>query len=687
MSNAKAPTNAQSIEINGRVVKPTEHYARDARETEHIIITVKDVLTNKQKVTLLDKNVEFQEDLGNNNLLCRYVPTDLTPLRSLDFVKQVDVYRNLYKIPAALEALAAELDSEGKLESEAYPIDVMVHHEVTDVEALADDVARATAVDRSQMIVTSDQIRLEVELGKLERIAADDRVRILQEVVTPMLLDDQAKRIVFAPAQLTNESQFRGKDQTIAVCDSGFDLGSIEDCHPAFSGKIAGLIAIGRDSDTNKTEAEKTDDHKGHGTHVCGTIVGREIETSQGLVGGIAPDARLVVSSLQKRNGDLINVKQIRTLYEVPYKAHNARIFSNSWGNGLGTGRRQLPYDDKDAVGIDKFVRDNPDALVIFSAGNNNLNRNQRAPGTQEPSIGSQAAAKNCLTVGASGSTRTIDDSRLDSIGPNYICSESSRGPTLEKRIKPDIVAPGFNIFSVHTRHDCGENVSGAEATSKSFPGVKWKLRSGTSHATPLVSGCAAILREVLESKRCPNPPAALLKAVLINGADRLPGIDTGPQGFGRVNLQSSTSMLQIPPISSTGTGLPPLPSVGGTLIGPPLRHGECLKITLAPPANPEGLELKVTMVYNDLSGRAIQNNLNLAVIDETTSETKHGGLSEDDIDVQNNVEQVVWHPAPKREVVVRVSAQKILGTETAQDFVLAWAATKPFGGSNEKRA
>ncbi|KAI9656854.1 MAG: hypothetical protein M1821_003493 [Bathelium mastoideum] len=637
MSNAKAPINAQSIEINGRVVKPTEHYARDARKTKHIIITVKDVLTNNQKVTLLDKNVEFQEDLGNNNLLCRYVPTDLTPLRSLDFVKQVDVYRNLYKIPVALEALAAELDSEGKLESEAYPIDVMVHHEVTDVEALADDVAKATVVDRSQMIVTSDQIRLEVELGKLERIAADDRVRILQEVVTPMLLDDQAKRIVFAPAQLTNESQFRGKDQTIAVCDSGFDLGSIEDCHPAFSGKIAGLIAIGRDSDTNKTEAEKTDDHKGHGTHVCGTIVGREIETSQGLVGGIAPDARLVVSSLQKRNGDLINVKQIRTLYEVPYKAHNARIFSNSWGNGLGTGRRQLPYDDKDAVGIDKFVRDNPDALVIFSAGNNNLNRNQ--------------------------------------------------GPTLEKRIKPDIVAPGFNIFSAHTRHDCGENVSGAEATSKSFPGVKWKLRSGTSHATPLVSGCAAILREVLESKHCPNPPAALLKAVLINGADRLPGIDTGPQGFGRVNLQSSISMLQIPPISSTGTGLPPLPSVGGTLIGPPLRHGECLKITLAPPANPEGLELKVTMVYNDLSGRAIQNNLNLAVIDEVTSETKHGGLSEDDIDVQNNVEQVVWHPTPEREVVVRVSAQKILGTDAAQDFVLAWSATKPFGGSNEKRA
>lgn len=212
--------------------------------------------------------------------------------------------------------------------------------------------------------------------------------------MTPVLFDDQAKQLVFAPLQLQDDSEFTGKGQTIAVFDSGFDLGSVEDCHPAFKGKIHKLIPVGRASDENKTETQRVDDPKGHGTHVCGTIVGKEIETSQGMVGGVAQEAKVVLSSLQKADGDLVAVTELKTLYEEPYKIYDAYVHSNSWGDGLGMGKTQRPYG-KAASDIDDFVRANPDALIIFSAGNNNLNMNEKEPpGIEKASIGSQAAAK-----------------------------------------------------------------------------------------------------------------------------------------------------------------------------------------------------------------------------------------------------------------------------------------------------
>jgi len=682
MSNAEPPTDAQPIQINGQVVDPREHYARDAQSTDHIIVTVRDVLDDDQTAELQKLQVEFLEDLGNDNILCRYEGSNLKPLRDLEFVKQVDVYRNLYKIPAVLVALIEKLKGTPVFETKAYPIDVMVHQEVTNLEALVDHISKVSQVDRSQMEITPDKFRLEVNLRELEAIATDDRVRLLEEVVAPVLFDDQAKALVFAPPQIQGHPEFRGKGQTIAVVDSGFDLGSVDDCHPAFTGQIDKLIPVGRASDANKAETQKVDDPKGHGTHVCGTIVGKEIKTSQGMVGGVAQDAKVVLSSLLMDNGDPIAVTQIKTLFEVPFKTSDAHVHSNSWGDKLGLSKQQRPYG-KAACDIDDFVRANPNALICFSAGNNNLYMNEKEPpGTQKPSIGSQAAAKNCLTIGASGSTRVVLDpnnGKLLRLDPDEMYPESSRGPTVEKRMKPDVIAPGFNIFSAHSRHPKAVTFSGAEATSESYPKVLWKVRSGTSHATPLVSGCAAILRQILQSKGLQRPPAALLKAVIINGAEKIPGIDVAAQGFGRINLQSSVAMLQSLPVMpkdifDSSLVLSPL---GGSLIGMPLKQGDKFEFALAPAQTPDELELKITMVYNDLPGGAIQNNLNLALIDSVTGEIKHGGISEDENDKQNNVEQVIWYPAPEVPITVRVTAQKIFpGSE--QDFALAWSASAP---------
>jgi hypothetical protein len=189
-----------------------------------------------------------------------------------------------------------------------------------------------------------------------------------------------------------------------------------------------------------------------------------------------------------------------------------------------------------------------------------------------------------------------------------------------------------------------------------------------------------------LQSKGLPNPPAALIKAVIINGAQKLPGIEMEAQGFGRVNLQNSAAMLESPPLStrhiSLGTSVS---SLTGTIIGEGLKHQGVFSFTFAlPQSSYEELkdtekELKITMVYNDLPGKQIQNNLNLAVIDTTTREIKHGNVSEDQIDVQNNVEQVTWGPCPLVPLTVRITAQKVFLLNDVQDFVLAWSVGLPY--------
>lgn len=688
MSKTDTPADAKPIEVNGQVVDPQEHYARYAQNTDHIIVTARDVLNVDQRAQLQKLHVEFLEDLGHHNFLCRYKPSDLAPIRELSFIRQVDVYRNLYKIPAVLTSLTESLRETPQFETESYPIDVMVHQGIGNLDKLVHHISKVAHVDQSQMEITPDKIRLRVKLGELEAIAADDRVRVIEEVVTPVLFDDEAKRLVYMPLQAQGQVEFSGKGQTIAVVDSGFDLGSVEDCHPAFVGQIEKLIPLGRASDQDKTDTQKVDDPKGHGTHVCGTIVGKEIKTSQGAVGGVAQEAKLILSSLEKDDGDLLAVTKISSLYEVPYKTYHAHVHSNSWGDGLGLGEIQRPYGHS-ASDLDDFVRTHPDALICFSAGNNNQYINKKIlSGIPKPSIGSQASAKNCLTIGASGSTRVVsipEKGQADRLDPDQICLDSSRGPTIEKRTKPDVVAPGFNIFSAHSRHPRAAKFSAPEAISESYPTVVWKARSGTSHATPLVSGCAAILRQILQSKGFPSPPAALIKAVLINGADKLPGVDVAAQGFGRINLNSSIAILQSLPVLPEkffGPSLfgPSLSPTGGSLIGPPLQQDAIFTFDLPSAPGSDEFELKITLVYNDLPGGAIQNNLNLIVKNNVTDVTKIGAISEDEIEVQNNVEQVVWDPAPKELVTVSVRAQKIFpGSE--QDFVLAWSTTAPYGG------
>ena len=147
----------------------------------------------------------------------------------------------------------------------------------------------------------------------------------------------------------------------------------------------------------------------------------------------------------------------------------------------------------------------------------------------------SPATAKNVIAVGASttGATGTAN------VGE--VANFSSLGPSLDGRVKPDLVAPGVGICSglaEEARNPAGPScLTGNHQDGNSY----YMTLSGTSQATAVASGVAALTREFIrEQAGISAPSSALVKAALINGARDLgdPDIPNSAEGWGQVDLE-----------------------------------------------------------------------------------------------------------------------------------------------------
>jgi hypothetical protein len=334
-----------------------------------------------------------------------------------------------------------------------------------------------------------------------------------------------------------------------------------------------------------------------------------------------------------------------------------------------------LPYDSSSRE-IDETVWTHQDLVICFAAGNDGIDRNRNSV-VDAGSVGAEAAAKNCITVGASESLRGgfaptygglwPDDYPAAPLGtdrladaPDGMVAFSSRGPTKESRIKPDVVAPGTCILSTLSRDVAIAPTKYGVSTDPLF-----YFSSGTSMATPLVAGCVAALREVLV-KNGMQPSAALVKALLVNGAVELPGqyspSEAGPSlntdsGFGRVDLGRSVAI-------ALGTGDSGFREAG------PLAQGEQEVFTVDVPADGRQHGLKATLVWTDPPGAALQNDLDLIV--RAGGQERHGNAGTSArFDRVNNVEQVTWTGIPTGTIRVLVRSFRI--TLFPQPYAVAW--------------
>lgn len=281
-----------------------------------------------------------------------------------------------------------------------------------------------------------------------------------------------------------HDNGYYGQGVTVAVVDSGIMY------HDAFGGIKSNRLVCAVDMVNGKNEFY---DDLGHGTHVAGIIGG-----FSGNFLGMAPKCKFVsVKVLDRRGGGKLQ----NVLDGIKWIEENAAKYNISIVNiSVGTPSIQS-YDEESALvkTVDRLW--NMGLVVLAAAGNN---------GPSRSSIGAPGISRRIITVGASD-----DDAGLR--GKGIMRDYSGRGPTDSCVKKPDIVAPGSNIWS------CSNNNRGKGFTYK----------SGTSMSTPIVSGAVALLLS-----KYPQMSNREVKIRIKNSAVDL-GYPHERQGWGLLNVES----------------------------------------------------------------------------------------------------------------------------------------------------
>lgn len=277
---------------------------------------------------------------------------------------------------------------------------------------------------------------------------------------------------------------------TVAVLDTGIAP------HPDLHNKALAF----KDFVHNREEAY---DDNGHGTHVCGIICGSGI-VSGGKYRGIAPSAKLVVAKVLDNKGDGKSenmLEALKWILEVR-KKYNIRVLNISVGIG------ELGITDK-IQGVNTLIREawQSGIIVVCAAGNK---------GPENGSISAVANWNKIITVGC-------HDGKYYRWNPNRCETYSGRGDSESAIRKPDIVAPGTNIFSCNFMY---KNVNGMIKNA-------YISKSGTSMATPIVSGAVVRILQKYPMLSCEDVKTRLT----ITATDL--GEPWNKQGWGMINFKN----------------------------------------------------------------------------------------------------------------------------------------------------
>lgn len=205
-------------------------------------------------------------------------------------------------------------------------------------------------------------------------------------------------------------------------------------------------------------------DDSGHGTHVAGCLCGSGC-VSLGKYRGIAPGSRLVVGKVLDENGDGVIENMAQGIIWVldHQREYDIRILNISIGMGENAEKERMNHllmlvDEAWKSGL----------IVVCAAGN---------MGPDAMTISPLGARREVITVGCHEGGYFGNRKQLCE---NY----SGRGPSPYALKKPDIVAPGTDIVS------CNARIRKAGR----FYRDGYIAKSGTSMATPVVSGGLALL-------------------------------------------------------------------------------------------------------------------------------------------------------------------------------------------------
>jgi serine protease AprX len=277
---------------------------------------------------------------------------------------------------------------------------------------------------------------------------------------------------------------------------------------------------------TTTGPAVRTDPY-GHGTHVAGIVAGSG-QSSNGLYAGVAPGARLVNLRVLDADGRGTTSNVIAAIdWAIANKnmpgndgqSMNIRVLNLS----LGHMPQESAETDPLAVACRRAVQ--AGIVVVAAAGNSGKDASGvpvygsiTSPGT-EPSV---------ITVGAVSTFGT--PSRSD----DRVATYSSRGPTIDGLLKPDVVAPGSRIVAA---------MSPGNFLVTSHPSMQiddnYMKLSGTSMATPVVAGAVAMML----SRTPALTPNAVKSILMYTSENRGNSLD---YGVGYVNIPGAMDLAAV---------------------------------------------------------------------------------------------------------------------------------------------
>lgn len=384
-----------------------------------------------------------------------------------------------------------------------------------------------------------------------------------------------------------------GKGIVLSVKEGMFDINDID-----FLGKIA---------------YKTTDEQTAHATIMATLAAGSGNSFIKGL--GVAPAAKLASSSFTNLMPDDIN-----QLHNI-----NVSVQNHSYGTDVDN-----TYGIE-AAAYDKQVFEADTLMHVFSAGNK---------GNAIPTLGiykdiegranltgNFKQAKNNLVVG--GINRE-----------NITEGLSSKGPTYDGRVKPDLVALG---------------------------------EDGTSGAAALTSGVVALLQQQYHAKFGKMPSTALVRSVLINSADDLGNQHVDYEnGFGKLNALKAVQTI-----------------AENRFKVAEIAEGESFTLPVQVQANQK--EIKVTLVWNDLAAsvnslQSIVNHLDLSleapagqvilpwVLSAYPNIDSLSKPAERKIDNLNTIQQITLANITPGNYLIRVKGRKV--SQSKQSFSIAYQLT-----------
>jgi len=305
-----------------------------------------------------------------------------------------------------------------------------------------------------------------------------------------------------------------GNGVTVAVLDSGVaaDLDLM--------GSANRILAS-----VNFADSRSRDDPGGHGTHVAGLIAGNGAR-SDGEFSGIAPQANIVDVRVLGTNGSGRVSSVVRGIeWVLAHRAlYNIRVINLSFGAPAPLSYRADPFSSAVEIAWRRGL------VVVAAAGNGGPGRNTVVTPGIDPYV---------ITVGATDDRGSID--RDDDVFAWFSAWGRSSGSTA----KPDLVAPGRRLVSIRVPGSTLDTLY-PDRVVAADNGATYFYLTGTSMATGLVSGAAALLLE-----RQPNLSPDQVKALLVGNTQQFaqngqPGLpDPMADGAGLVDTRAADRALQ----------------------------------------------------------------------------------------------------------------------------------------------